>query len=361
MTTRSSWRARQLVALAVVAVLAGCGDRSAIEQGGRIVGPNVTVYSSLPDPARGVSRDMVDAQKLAILQAHGRAGDVGVNFFSVDEGALGADSPPKVAGVAAEQVIRDPQVIAAIGALRSDSALTEVPLYNAAGVLLVSPGAGYPGFTDPVRPGEPEHWFPSGHQTFARVVGDDTEQADALVRAAATAGDRVAVESEAGKAPEALTSAIERKAGQVVAARPDAIIYVGTDVQSAAGVAESLAREHPHATLVFPDELTRGGLARLLPPSVRRHSIFVSSAPRPGSTAELRTFERAFRDEYGRTPDPYAVLGYRAMRRVLQAITEAGSRARLRRVVVERYMALPPAADGFTAFRLRGGRREYLP
>jgi branched-chain amino acid transport system substrate-binding protein len=360
MTTRSSSRARQLVALAIVAVLAGCGDRTAIEQGGRIVGPNVTVYSSLPDPARGVGRDMVDAQKLAILQAHGRAGDVGINFFSVDEGAPGADSPPKVAGVAAEQVIRDPQVIAAIGALRSDTALTVVPLYNAAGVLLVSPGAGYPGFTDPVAPGEPEHWFPSGHQTFARVVGDDTDQADTLVRAAATAGDRLAVEAEAGKAPEALTSAIEREAGQVVDARPDAIIYVGTDVRSAAGVAASLAREHPRSTLVFPDELTRAGLARLLPAAARRRSIFVSSAPRPGSTAELRTFEAAFRDEFGRAPDPYAALGYRAMRRVLQAISDAGSRARLRRVVVARYMALPPAADGFTAFRVRDGRRDYL-
>jgi branched-chain amino acid transport system substrate-binding protein len=360
MTTRSSWRASHLVALAAVAVLAGCGDRSAIERGGRIIGPNVTVYSSLPNPARGVSRDMVDAQKLAIMQAHGRAGAVGINFFSVDEGAPGADSPPKVAGVATEQVIRDPQVIAAIGAVRSDTALTEVPLYNAAGILLVSPGAGYPGFTDPVAPGEPDRWFPSGRQTFARVVGDDADQADTLVRAAHSAGDRIAVESEAGKVPEALTTQILRRTGQVYESRLDAVIYAGTDVRSAAGVAESLAREHPHAQLVFGDELTRGGLGRLLPASVRRRSIFVSSAPRPGSTAELRDFEAAFKQEFGRAPDPYAVLAYRAMRRVLEAIGDAGGRARLRRVVAERYLALPPAETGFTAFRVRDGRRVYL-
>jgi ABC-type branched-subunit amino acid transport system substrate-binding protein len=359
MTTRSSWRASGLVALAAAAVLTGCGDRGAIEAGGRIVGPNVTIYSSLPDPARGVGRDMVDAQKLAIEQVHGRAGDVGINFFSVDEGALGQDSPPKVAGVATEQVLRDPQVIAAIGAVRSDTALTEVPLYNAAGVLLVSPGAGYPGFTDPVGPGEPERWFPSGHQTFARVVGDDADQARTLVSAARRAGDRIAVESEAGKVPEALTTEIERAAGQVVQSRPDAVIYSGTDLRSAVGVAESLAREHPHATLVFPDELTRAGLAAALPPAVRRRSVFVSSAPKPGSTTELREFERAFTDAFGRAPDPYAVLTYRAMRRVLDAIAAAGPRARLRREVIARYLALPPAADGFTAFRVRGGRRVY--
>jgi ABC-type branched-subunit amino acid transport system substrate-binding protein len=360
MTTRSSWRASHLVALAAVAVLVGCGDRSAIEGGGRIVGPNVTVYSSLPDPSRGVSRDIVDAEKLAIMQAHGRAGAVGINFFSVDEGAPGADSPRKVAGAAAQQVIRDPQVIASIGALRSDSALTEVPLYNAAGVLLVSPGAGYPGFTDPVAPGEPERWYPSGHQNFARVVGDDADQADTLVRAAHTAGDRVGVESESGKVPEALTSQVVRKAGEVFDSKLDAVIYVGTDVRSAAGVAESLARENPHAQIVFPDELTRGGVARLLPERVRRRSIFVSSAPKPGSTAELRQFESAFKSEYARAPGPCAALGYRAMRRVLQAIADAGKRARLRRVVIERYLALPPAETAFTAFRLRDGRRAYL-
>lgn len=348
---------RRLVALAAVAVLAGCGDRGAIEAGGRIIGPNVTVYSSLPDPARGVGRDMVDAEKLAIAQAHGRAGDVGINFFSVDEGAPGADAPAKVAGLATQQVIRDPQVIAAIGALRSDTALTEVPLYNAAGVLLVSLGAGYPGLTDPIAPGEPEHWFPSGHPTFARVVGDDADQAAALLRAA---HGRVALEAESGKVPEALANEIRDAAPRLVDSRPDAVIYAGTDVRSAAGVAEALAREHPRATLVFPDELTRAGLAALLPPAVRRRAVFVSSAPEPGSTPELRAFESAFAGEFGRAPDPYAALAYTAMRRVLQAISGAGSRARLRRVVIERYLALPPAADGFTAFRIRDGRREYL-
>lgn len=252
-------------------------------------------------------------------------------------------------------------MIAAIGALRSDSALTEVPLFNAAGILLVSPGAGYAGFTRAVAPGEPEHWFPSGRPTFARVVGDDDAQAETLVRVALTAGRRISVEADAGKEPEALTSTIVRKAGTVFSSRPDAVIYVGTDVRAAAGAAETLAREHPQATLVFPDELTRGGLAAALPPAVRRRAIFVSSAPRPGSTPELRAFERAFEDQFGRTPDPYAVLTYRAMRRVLQAISGAGDRARLRRVVVARYLALPPAAESFTAFRLRGGQRQYLP
>jgi branched-chain amino acid transport system substrate-binding protein len=356
--------------LVAAAVLAGCGsERGVIEAGGRVAGDNLTVYSSLPDPARGVGRDMVDAQKLAIAQAGGRVGDFGINFVSVDEGSPGSDAPPAVAAAAAEQAIRDPQVIAVVGALRSDTAMTTLPLLNAAGVLLVSPGAGYPGFTDPVAPGEPEFWYPSGERTFTRVVGDDADQARALLAVARRAGGaRVAVEAEAGKAAGGLVDALRqadagddrvRLVGD--SARADAVIYAGTDVRSAAGVAEALAREAPRAALVFGDELTRGGLASRLAPAARRGAVLVSSAPEPGSTPELRGFEDAFAAQFGRRPDPYAVLAWRAARRVLGSIAAAGRRANLRRVVVERCLALPPVGDGFTAFRVRAdGRRAYL-
>jgi len=336
---------RRLAALAAVAALAGCGsDRSTIVRGGRVIGPNLTIYSSLPRPGEGLGRDIVDAEKLAIAQAGGTAGDFGINFVSIGEGPLGHDAAVKVAAASAEQVIRDPQVIAVIGTLRSDTALTTVPLYNAAGILQVSLGAGYPGFTRPISPGEPEHWFPSGHPTFVRAVGDDVDQADALLRAA---GKRVAIESEAGKVPEALTDALRDAGGDRIIddpARADGIVYAGTDLRSAIGVAEALARENPGARIVFPDELTRAGIAERLPRAVRRRSVFVTSAPPPD-----RTFADAFAAQYGRRPDPYAALGYEAMQRVLDAIEAAGPRARLRRVTIDRYLALPAPSTRFSA------------
>ena len=341
-------------------MLVGCGgERDAVTAGGRVAGDNLTVYSSVPRPDRGVGRDMTDATKLAIAESGGRAGEYGINFVSVDEGSLGAQDPRRIPAKAAEQAIRDAQVIAVIGAVRSDAALTMLPLFNAAGVLLASPGAGYAGFTEPVAPGEPERWYPSGRDTFARVIPDDLEQAQALLRAA---GDGpVAVEAEAGKVPEALAAALEEAGAQLVddVARADAVIYAGNDVRSAVGVAESLAREAPRARLVFPDELTRAGLAERLPAAARRRAVFVSSAPEPGSTPELEAFEAAFEESFERAPDPYAVLAYRATQGVLQAIAEGGRRSNLRRVVAERYLALAPAPEGFTTFRVRGGAREY--
>ena len=353
---------RVLAALVAAAALAGCGsERGAITAGGRVGGDNLTLYTSVPDPARGVGRDMVDASKLAIAQAGGNVGDFGINFVAVGEGSLGSPDPPRVPAAAAEQVIRDAQVIAVVGAVRSDAALTSLPLYNAAGILLVSPGAGYPGFTEPVAAGEPERWYPSGRPTFARVIGDDVEQARALLRAAGRG--RVAIEGEVGKVAAEQVEALSEAAGDRLVEdvrRADAVIYAGSDVRSAQGVAESLAREMPSATLVFGDELTRAGLPGRLDPAARRRAVFVTAAPEPGSTPELRAFEADFEAQFGRAPDPYAALTWRATQGVLDALAAAGRRANLRRIVAERFLASPPPESPFTAFRMRGGARDYL-
>ena len=70
---------------------------------------------------------MVDASKLAIAQAGGRVGDYGINFVAVDEGAVRHAAAPKKPARAAERAIRDAQVIAVVGGLRSDAAMTTLP------------------------------------------------------------------------------------------------------------------------------------------------------------------------------------------------------------------------------------------
>jgi hypothetical protein len=159
----------------------------------------------------------------------------------------------------------------------------------------------------------------------------------------------VAVEVEAGKVPETLADAVRNAGGDRIVndpARATGIVYAGTDLRSAIGVAVALARENPHARIVFPDELTRAGIAKRLPRSMLRRSVFVTSAPPPD-----RTFADAFEAQYGRAPDPYAVLGYRAMQRVLEAIDAGGPRARLRRVTIARFLALPAPSTRFSAQR----------
>ena len=185
-------------AVAVAAVLlgaagaAGCGSAlEDVSRGGKVAGSTRSVYSLLQEPGRGAGRDMVDAEKLAIRERRGTAGPYTINFLSIDEGAPDGRDGAKESAAAMREAIADPQVTAVIGPTGSDTARSAVPLLNAAGILEVTPGAGYPGFTDALGPGEPERWQPSGRITLARLTGDDAAQARAIVRAARQAtGER---------------------------------------------------------------------------------------------------------------------------------------------------------------------------
>ncbi len=371
-------------ALLAAVALAGCGASLAeINRGGRIAGTTLNVYSLLPEAGRGAGRDIVDAEKLALHEARGTAGPFAINFLSIDEGAPGGRDGAREAATALRDAVADPLVIAMIGPAGSDTGRAAVPLLNAAGILEVLPGAGYPGFTDPAGPGEPERWQPSGRTTLARLVGDDAQQARVIVRAAAEAAGRraprITIEQEPGPAADALVAALRAAGARIEEdpARADAFAYAGDDPENAAAVADALAEEHPRTPVVLPDALTRAGIAERLSARARARAVLVSAAPVPGSTPQLRRFEAAFTERFGRAPGPYAAIGYEAMRSVLAAIVDAGERAGTRQAVIDAYFAaaersgtvlgdyriaprgqLSPAR--FTAFRVRGDRAEYL-
>ena len=371
-----------LAAVACGAALAGCGTVVDINRGGRVAGTTLTVYTQLPQPGRGASRDMVDAEKLALFDAKGAVGPYKINFIAIDEGPPGSGDGAKLSALALRDAIADPQVIALIGPGGSDTALATVPLLNAAGILEVSPGAGYPGLTDHAGPGEPERWQPSGRRTLGRIVGDDRAQAPALLAAARAASGgkarpRVAIEQEPGRVADQQVQELRRAGARIVenSSRADAVIYAGEDPQNAAGVADGLAREG--TPVVLPDAVTRGGVAGHLSAAAKRRAVLVSSAPEPGSTPALRQFEARFRQAFRRDPGPYAAVGFDAMNAVLDALRTAGARAGVRQDVIDAYFRpgerrggllgdFRVANDGsrvpatFTAFRLRGGRPAYL-
>ena len=191
------------------------------------------MYSLLPEPGTGAGRDMVDAEKLALYEARGTAGPFAVNFLSIEEGAPGGRDGAREPAVAMREAVADPQVIAVIGPEGSDTARAAVPLLNAAGILEVAPGAGYPGFTEAIGPGEPDRWQPSGRITLARLIGDDADQARAIVRAAAEAtGARRRGCGRAGAGPGRRRArgrdARRRGRARRGAGRADAVVYAAT-------------------------------------------------------------------------------------------------------------------------------------
>lgn len=198
--------------------LAGCGETEGIVGGGSVIGETLTVYSLLPGPDRPAVRDIVDGQRLALLEARGRAGAFKVNFASLDStggGKTGTELPGQVAS-AARQAIGDAQIIAVIGDLAADTASVSVPLFNSAGILHVSPGLTDPRFTTGKggEPGEPERFYPAGQRTFFPVVpraGGDRPDAAFTRDFAAAFGRRPQTEAFDGyRAMRAVLDAIRR-------------------------------------------------------------------------------------------------------------------------------------------------------
>jgi branched-chain amino acid transport system substrate-binding protein len=353
---------RVALALAAALLLSGCGaSTSAIVGGGTVPGTTRTVYSMLPRPAGGAAHDMVLGEKLAVEEAGGRAGPYGLNFVSLDEAAADPAQVSARAGTIAEQAIHDAQVIAIIGGPSSEAAQTTIPLINAAGILQLLPGAGYPGFTRPwIGRDEPAHYQPAGNgRNLVRLVGDDTLQARALLQAAARASGgarpRVAIESEPSLTADSLNAALTDAAPAAhvrlvdSTERADAVVYAGDDPVNAAGVADAIARERK--PIVLGDALVFAGVAGRLSPAARRRAVLVSSAPAPGAAAHDALAPR-FREAFGRGPGPYALMGYEAMRSVIAAIDSVGGRDSRRQAVIAAFR--PPPVRAFTAYRADG-------
>ena len=327
-------RAAAAVLAAFSLGLGGCSASEGTQGGGRIVGETVTVYSLMPlsGPRAGVARDVVAGQKLALREAGGKAGSLKVNFVSLD---LGPDAEPERISLQARRAMHDPQVIAVISDLDSATARTTVPLFNAAGLLHVSPGATYAGFVAPGAPGEPDRWRPSGRESFASVAPTDAAQAVAI--AAAVRGG-VTIEAGAEEDSLALADAVRAR---VRGAKPrgsgETTVYAGTDPDDALGVIESILENRPKSRILLPEALLRAeDPVRKF--ANRRQVKFLSSAPAGGPE-----FEGAFLAAFKRPPATrYARVGYDAMKGVLAALRAAGDRAGDRQAVIDAYFEDDP-------------------
>ena len=372
---------RPLAGITLVALLAlaGCGRSERAEEA-RIVGDTVTVYSSLPQsgPLAALSRDLVRAEKLALEEAGGRAGDFKVSYVSLDSADPRTGRwAPDVVAENARTAVEDLQTIAYLGELESGASAVSLPILNEGGMLQVSPGDTYAGLTERVAPGEPEKYYPSGRRTFARMVPASTEQVDDLVALIRRRGiRRVWLADDPGIAGRALVdglaAALRAEDVEVVDRerldprdevpddlgedvredRADAFVYAGAYGPFALEVLRAVHAGAPGVALFAADGIAvKPGQPARAGAGARR--VLVTGVVPAGDAG----FAARFRARYGTDPDSRAVLGYEAMRLVLRAIEEAGGDALSRPAVIREALRMagePPSA--FAAFRIDSGR-----
>jgi branched-chain amino acid transport system substrate-binding protein len=366
---------RRTAVLLIALAIGGCGRSERAEEA-RIVGDALTVYSSLPQtgPLAPVSRDLVRAEKLALEEAGGRAGDFRVSFVSLDSAdpATGVWSPERVADNA-RTAVEDLQTIAYLGELEAGASSVSVPILNAGGMLQVSPGDTFAGLTERGAPGEPDRYYPSGRRTFARVVPPDVEQVERLAALLARRGvRRVAMADDRQVAAAALldrlTARLRARGIEVVdrerldprrdvpddlgrdvrSDRAEAFVYGGAYRPFAVDVLRAVHAAAPRVALLGADGMA---LAPALPAragAAGDRLVLTAVAPRRDPA-----FAARFEARYGHEPHPHAVLGYAAMRLVIRAIDRAGADASRRPTVIREAlrMGAEPLAS-FATFRI---------
>jgi len=339
--------------------LSACGSQksSAVENGS----DTLTIYSSLPlqGPDRARSRDMVNAIKLALQDAHGKIGPFNITYVSLDSATpeAGTWTGDQVL-VNARKAVRDLNAIAYIGDRDSAATALSVPLTNEGNILQVSPSSTYDGLTRASRrQGEPERFYPSGERTFARVVPADHVQASALVgymkdsgvRRLALLADR---EIYGGGIAEQVESAAKRQRIEVVdrgtidasrgdlsgAARKvaetgaDAFLFAGTTDTGAARIFTAVAAAAPRMLLFGPAAVADHAFLAGVPAAVQKQIRVTTPALPPRLLPRsARTFRDRFRMTFGVQPAPEALQAYEAASAVLHAIRAAGTNGNDRR------------------------------
>ena len=314
--------------------------------GGRVIGDNLTrlLVGARAEPRhRPRHGRRLEARAIA---ARRRAGDFGINFVAIDEGPLGRAAPRRVAAAAAEQAIRDTQMIAVVGALRSRQRADLAAAAQRRRLAARQPRApATPASRRPSRPASPSACTRRAAPTFARMIerrhrAGPRRCSSRRPAAAWRSRPRPArspraqarpPREAAGDAPRRRTSA--RRRGDLRRQRP----------AGGAGRRRGAGARGARRDAVFRDELTRAGLPGRLHRAARRRAVFVSAAPRArldGRADQLRA--RPSSSSSSARPTRTRCSAWRATKGVLDAIEAAGRRANVRRAVAERYLARHP-------------------
>jgi branched-chain amino acid transport system substrate-binding protein len=385
---------RRTLVLAVVALaLAACAP---VERPGqRISGPTLTIYFAGPlhgAASSGATAALAGA-RLALGAAGGGIGRYEILLRPLDDSTTASRGwDPNQTTADVRLVVQDPTTIGYLGDFNSGASAISIPLLNRAGIPQISPGSTAVGLTTDgtgAAPGEPQKYYPTGVQTFARVVPTDAVQALALVHVQRAIGCHSVVvlhDGEVDGEDTALTyvltaqsaglrvvgvqafrrgaSSYAAVASSVAGSEADCVVLSAIDERSAALLTAQLASALPRATIFAANDLADSAYTRAIPRSLDAHVIVLSATLAPAD------YSRAARDVLA--DGPAAIFGYQAMRVMLAAIGRATDGGRLqadRRTVLAAVFATrrpfkidsagDPKIDRYGVYRLVDGRMSF--
>lgn len=385
---------RRAVVLAVVALaLTACA--SVERPGQRISGRTLTIYFA--GPLHGASSSgataALEGARLALAAARGRVGRYEIALRPLDDSTVASRGwDPNQTTADVRLVVQDPTTIGYLGDFNSGASAISIPLLNRAGIPQISPGSTAVGLTTDgtgAAPGEPQKYYPTGVQTFARAIPTDAVQALALVHVQRAIGCRsvfVLHDGEVDGEDTALTFVLTAQsaglrvvgvqafrrgassygalASSVAGSGADCVVLSAIDERSAALLTAQLASALPRATIFAANNLADSAYTGSLPQSLDSHIIVLSATLAPSDYS--RPARAVLAD------GPTSIFGYEAMQVMLAAIRRATDGGRLqadRRTVLASVFAThrpfgidsagDPAVDRYAVYRMVDGRMSF--
>ncbi len=356
-------------------LIVGCGGGGDSGGGGGGGGPTAKIVSDLPRQGanRAQTTTMVNAINLAIDERNGKAGDIKIEYESLDDATAQAGQwDAAKCAENAQSAAQDDQIIGWIGPFNSGCAAVEIPILNEAGLAMISPANTYTGLTKPTPDeSEPDKYYPTGERNYARVIVTDVQQgqagasfmADEGVQTVFILDDRETygkgVADEFQTAAEDLGIEVIGREGidgsapnyrslmnKIAAADPDAIYFGGIIENNAAQLIKDkvgAGMSNQEVIFVGPDGIFVDELITQGGNSVE--GIYTSFGGIPPE--KLGSAGQDFIDKYEQTYDdavqPYTAYAYEAANVMLDAIEraskEAGGDVPDRKAVVEQVFA----------------------
>jgi branched-chain amino acid transport system substrate-binding protein len=302
--------------------------------------------------------------KLALEQAGNRAGEHAIKYVSLDNSTAQAGNwTPEATSANARKAALDDTTAVYLGEFNSGAAAVSIPVLNEAGVPQISPANTAVGLTtdEPgATAGEPDQYYPSGQRTYARIVARDSIKGPAMASLMKEDGcTKVQLTNDKEVYGAGLAEAIEVAAGDsgldvisndgidknapnyrslaagAASAGADCFAFSGITGNNAVQLYKDFAAALPNAKLYGPDGVCESGFVDPkeggIPANVAsRFKCTSPTLPQSELPPEGQEFFTQYADKYGdKSPDPYAIYGYEAMRLALDAIqrSETGEKA----------------------------------
>jgi len=347
-----------LACIAAVAALAGCGKQSSDIKVGH-VGPITGGIAHL-------GKDNENGARLAIEQANEakiKLGGKEVKFVLVAEDD---QADPKVGTTVAQKLV-DAKVAGVVGHLNSGTSIPASPLYNGAGIPVISGSATNPKLTE------------QGFKTQFRVVGRDDQQGPAIASYLANNNKpkTVAVIDDATAYGEGIANEVEKtlKAASIAVLprekgtdkttdwkavltklkgrNPDAIFYGGMDATG--GPLMKQGRELGiTAAFAFGDGACTEEMAKLA--GLAAEGLLCSQAGIPVAAAD-KGFLDAYKKKFNVDPILYAPFTYDAANLLIAAMKKADSPDPAK-YLPELAKLTYKGATGEISFDAKGDRRD---